>query len=60
METKLYNRWWWSFVNNNKEIYKKCLKLINVGKSGKWKNEHDIIGYNYAMPSLNASIEFLN
>ena len=45
-----------ALLTNNKEIYKKCLKLINVGKSGKWKNEHDIIGYNYAMPSLNASI----
>lgn len=45
-----------AILTNDKKIYKKCLKLINVGKSGKWKNEHDIIGYNYAMPSLNASI----
>ncbi len=45
-----------AIITDSKKIYLKSKKLVNVGKTGKWKNEHDIIGYNYGMPSLNAAL----
>ena len=47
-----------ALITNNKNIYKKCLKLVTIGrkKSSKWIYDYDIRGYNYRMPSFNAAL----
>ena len=41
-------------VTNKKKIYNKIKKLRNHGRVDKYK--HDLVGYNYRMSSINASI----
>tara|TARA_Y100000741_G_scaffold172298_2_gene130555 strand:- start:1020 stop:2201 length:1182 start_codon:yes stop_codon:yes gene_type:complete len=47
-----------ALITNNKNVYKKCLKLVTIGrkKSSKWIYDYDIRGYNYRMPSFNAAL----
>ena len=46
-----------AFITNDKNLAKKVLKLSLISKvPHKWKLEYDDIGYNYRMPSINASL----
>jgi perosamine synthetase len=44
-------------ITNNKILAKKAKHLTTTAKiSHKWKFDHDMIGYNYRMPNLNAAL----
>ena len=46
-----------AILTNNKKIYLKAKHLAATAKvKSKWDYIHDILGYNYRLPSLNASI----
>lgn len=46
-----------ALITNDKNLAKKVLKLSLISKvPHKWKLEYDDIGYNYRMPSINASL----
>jgi perosamine synthetase len=44
-------------LTNNKELAKRAKHITTTAKeSHKWKYRHDMIGYNYRMPNLNAAL----
>jgi perosamine synthetase len=44
-------------LTNNEELAKKAKHITTTAKElHKWKYSHDIIGYNYRMPNLNAAL----
>ena len=46
-----------AILTNNKQIYLKAKHLASTAKiKSKWDYIHDMLGYNYRLPSLNASI----
>ena len=46
-----------AILTNNKKIYEKAKHLAATAKvNSKWDYIHDEIGYNYRLPSLNASL----
>jgi len=48
-----------AILTNNKKIYLKATHLAATAKvKSKWDYIHDILGYNYRLPSLNASIGY--
>ena len=45
------------FITNDKELAKRAKHLTTTAKvPHKWKYTHDMIGYNYRMPNLNAAL----
>jgi perosamine synthetase len=44
-------------ITNNKELAKKAKHITTTAKEPhKWEYTHDIVGYNYRMPNLNAAL----
>ena len=44
-------------ITNNKDLAKKAKHLTTTAKiSHKWEFNHDMVGYNYRMPNLNAAL----
>jgi perosamine synthetase len=44
-------------ISNNKDLAKKAKHLTTTAKiSHKWEFNHDMIGYNYRMPNINAAL----